>query len=125
LDVAEQLADRVAELEEQANELLRENMELSALASENIQEAVFDEVSEGLTTIQADRLRSLTEDLEFDGDVDSYSKKLNIIKDKFLKVPGKTTDTLNESTDDDTTEEEYASPSVDKYVKAISETVRK
>lgn len=129
VDVVEELAAKVEELEAQLNGVVAENIELKTVVDAKSQEEVFAEVSEGLALTQVEKLRTLAEGVEYDS-VDTYRRKLEIVKEQFLgdkKAPVvKTIEEqemveLNEETQPQV---KLAGP-VANYVSAISRTVKK
>jgi len=128
VDVVEALTDRVAELEEQVNKMTDEAIEKDAVLEQYAQQEIFDEVTEGLALTQVDKLRTLAEGVEFDGDVDSYKKKLETIKEHHFapkatkqdfEAPGATPEQLNEEVT------LAVSPQVRSYYDAISRTIKR
>lgn len=83
LDVVGELKAQIEELEAKLDESVNSQIDLQTVIDDATMEATFDEVSEGLAATQVERLRTLVEGLEFN-DVDSYSKKLNVIKSKYF-----------------------------------------
>jgi len=81
LDVVSSLADRVSELEERLNEKTQEAIDLEEQLLAASAQRVFNKVSEGLTTVDAEKLRSLSETVEFDGDEESLEKRISTIKE--------------------------------------------
>lgn len=133
LDVIESLSMRIDELEEAASERINENIELSkAFAVESVKN-VFNEISEGLTESQREKLMALTEKLNF-ADIEDYANKLNIIKENYFA------DSINESASYASgmtelfEESEYLNEEVEEpvlhgpmasYVKTISNTIKR
>jgi hypothetical protein len=131
VDVVEALTDQVQELEAQLNDQIQENIEMTSVLEQFAQEEVFNEVSEGLTLTQVERLRTLSEGVEFE-DVDSYKNKLAIIKENYFKKTTPSRGTLVESLTEvdpdnapDNQEHEYVDPAVERYAAAIARTVKK
>jgi hypothetical protein len=124
LDVVEELAAKVEELEAKLNEAVSDNIELTNALNEMASDEIFTEVSEGLAATQVEKLRKLTEGVEFDAP-ENYKKKLQIVKENyFTKVTETpTTGLLEESFDGDEVE---ARPTgrMNKYVQAISKTAK-
>lgn len=125
-DVVEQLAARVEQLESKLNEAVNENISLAnSIAEMTCQEAI-EEISEGLTAIQADKLRKLSEGIEFDS-IENFKKKVSIIKENYFpsqvaKTP--TSQFLEESYDGETPVATGNGP-MSKYVTAISKSIVK
>lgn len=129
VDVLEALADRNAELEAQLNEKINENIEMTEVLSKYAQQEVFDEVTEGLALTQIDRLKKLSEGVEFDGDVDNYKNKLVIIKEHHFspKATKQQFEVDSSVTPEQLNEENVAivDPQVKHYVAAIARTVKR
>lgn len=80
IDIADALVQENSELESKYNETLLENMELKkSLRQYEINEA-FVANTDGLTEAAKDKLRRLTENLEFSS-VDQFVKKLEVLKE--------------------------------------------
>ena len=94
-EIAESVQAQVAELQE-SNAVL--TARLQSLAEEAVASAkalAFITVSEGLTDLQVERLRTLAEDVEAKT-VEEFSSKLNTLKEAFLKAPPVTESTATE-----------------------------
>lgn len=83
LDVLEQLTAKVEELEGKLNNQVSENIELSKSVSNYAKEEIFNEVSEGLAMTQVERLRQLSEGIDFDS-ADTYKSKLVLVKENYF-----------------------------------------
>lgn len=129
LDIVEGLTDRVAELEAALNEKTDDILEMTEILSKYAEQEIFDEVSEGLALTQVDRLKTLTEGVEFDGDVDAYKQKLQVIKEHHFapKATKQQFEADGSVTPEQLNEEAVAtvSPLMKNYVAAISRTVSK
>lgn len=122
LDVVGQLTAQVEELETRLNESLDKQIELETIVNEATKEAIFDEVTEGLAVTQVEKLRALSEGIDYT-DEETFKKKLEIVKEGFInkKVAstGVVTDEAGESLNEDTS----AVPAhMAKYMRAISRT---
>lgn len=131
IDIDEETVDVVASLEEQvqelaahANEAINENIELAKEIESLRAEIVFEEVSEGLTVSQKERLKSLSEKLDFN-DLEAYETDLNTLRESFFK--SKKTQVINENAEEDeiVTEEAVTKKVVSQYstVNAIVEAL--
>jgi hypothetical protein len=127
-NVVESLAAKVEALEEALDETINENAQLKSVILESNKQEVLDELAEGLTMTQAEKFFALAEGIEFDGDLDVYAKKLSVVKENYFTKTAKST-YMEEETFEGTqlTESFNASidPSVNRYVQAISRTVKK
>jgi hypothetical protein len=76
---------------------------------------------------QQEKFRALAEGIEFDGDLDVYSRKLAIIKETYFQPATGESNIITESFEEP---EDYKGssnidPSVNKYVQAISRTIKR
>ena len=126
VDVIEAMVVKVEKLEESLCEAIEENTELKELVSESLKQDAVSNIAEGLTMIQAEKFFALAEGIEFDGDLDTYVKKLSLVKENyFVKSTAKTN--LEEETfeGDTSTHTLISDPSVNRYVQAITRTVKR
>lgn len=125
VDVVEALAEKVEELEEELNEQVLTNIEMTEALEQYAAEDIFGEVAEGLAMTQVEKLRTLSEGIEFGGDVDEYRSKLETIKQAHFKL--KTPESrLNEEVDiEEDKEDKVIDPTVNRYVQAISRTIKR
>jgi hypothetical protein len=89
VDVVEEQAQEIASLQEQINEILNSNAELSKEIAIKNQESILASVSEGLTATQAAKLKTLTEGVEFTTEGE-YTNKLNVIRESYFANGNKT-----------------------------------
>ena len=127
VDLVDELAAKVSDLEASINEEIEKNIEMKAELIEAKKAIVLDTVSEGLAESQAMKLASLAEGVEFD-DVDSYAEKLETIKENYFG----NSETLSEETnlDDEPLDIEEDSvkavdPGMAAYMNAISKSIKK
>ena len=85
VDVVAGLEEQVDELHEQANEVINENIALVKEIASLKAGVVFEEVSEGLTVSQKERLKTLSEKLD-NSDLDAYETDLHTLKESFFKT---------------------------------------
>jgi len=129
VDLVDELSEQVAELEATLNETtdqaINDRAELEALKRNEI----IRESAEGLADTQVEKLKSLTEDVDFD-DVESFAKKVGIIKESYFTA-SKVTNTktnvqgLTESVivdDEGDNEDVVISENMSKYVSALKKS---
>lgn len=127
VDVVESLVDKVQELENSLAEITEDNVRLNASYKKAEKEVCFKEAAKGLTDTQAEKLRSLSEGVEYVSS-DDFNSKLEIIKEHYF---GSDETLLSEVADDvknpEALEEEGQElPSnMAAYLNAISKTVKK
>jgi len=123
-DMAEELEETEAALNESVNELIEARKELEALKNEIILESY----TKDLTETQAEKLRSLAEGVSFD-DSEEYDRKVQIIKEQYFgtkTVLAEAADELDPiELDEETGSKKVGDPSVVAYAEAISRTLRK
>jgi len=83
VDVVSELEAKVSDLEEKHNELVNENIDLQRVISGSQAGKVFDEIAEGLSENQVERLKVLSEKLDIE-DLESYTENLQVIKESFF-----------------------------------------
>ena len=101
-DVIESMVDKLDEMEGKLNEQIERNVALNRRLSESVADVIFADVVEGLALSQKDKLASLAENVEFDGEA-NYREKLVTLRNSYF--PTNTgaqrddSETLSESTD--------------------------
>ena len=129
VDVPEEKYDVLGEMQAQLDELasrldetLAANVELHASNVELQKESVLTVVAEDLAKTDAEKLRSLVADVEFEN-ADIFEEKLTVIKENYFPK----NKTLSEERLDDGYENEFieTSASVNQYVKALDAMVAK
>lgn len=83
VDVVAGLEEKVEVMTDDANKRIDENLALAKEISGLKAEKVFNEMTEGLTLTQAERLKVLSEKLDFEN-VDEYTANLNTLKESFF-----------------------------------------
>lgn len=119
-DLVDDLADQVAELEEQLNKTTEDNIRLFEGNNNLVKAKVISEQSSGLAATEAEKLSSLVEDIDFDN-ADTFEMKVKTIKESYF------TKEISESMDEADaligTQEEtpvVVSGIMDAYTKAIT-----
>jgi hypothetical protein len=82
-DVIESMVDKLDEMEEKLNEQIERNVALNRRLAESVADVIFAEVTEGLALSQKDKLASLAENVEFDGE-ESYREKLVTLRESYF-----------------------------------------
>lgn len=127
LDVLEGLASKVEELEQKLNESIEQNIELKDSVKAYAKESILKQVSEGLTVSQKEKFASLADGVDY-SDAESYTKKLNIVKENYFKDSKVVSDIAEaevESAEEPAAEAPKLSGPVANYVHAISRTIKK
>nr|BAR32999.1 scaffold prohead core protein [uncultured Mediterranean phage uvMED] len=91
-DVVENMVDKLDEMESKLNEQIEKNITITKSLSEATADGIVSDVSEGLTTVQKEKLASLAEGVEFESE-ESYKEKLETLKESYFKTSPKRSDT--------------------------------
>ena len=129
VDVIEALADKVEVLEAKLDEQINENIDIKRAMLNVEKETVLESFFENLALSQQEKFSALAEGVEFDGDLDKYGRKLSIIKETYFATTKAVTTSSNIEEEtfegDVATETVSYDPAVNKYVAAISRTIKK
>mgnify|MGYP000438959073 CR=1 FL=1 len=124
-NLIDDLADQVAELEEQLNKTTEDNIQLHEKSQSFERADVVRRQSSGLAVTEAERLASLVEDIDFD-DAQTFEMKVKTIKesyfDKEVKESVDEADAL--AGEQDNTLTESKSSSMNAYTQAISKHIK-
>jgi hypothetical protein len=123
-DIVDELANKVDKLEEELNDSVTRAMSEKKKVQELTREKIVNEASSDLTLTQADKLRGLTEGVDFE-DEDTFEKKVATLKESYFgETDNSSTSTMFEETsiDSDTAEEkkEELSGPMARYVEALN-----
>lgn len=117
VDMVDELSEKVEELDEQLQKTIEDNIELAEKVAEYRKDEILREATIGMAETEVEKLRSLTEDLDFE-DAESFEKKVSTIKESYFKVKtGEHQEELNENQ-----EEEVTSHAMAAYLKALSKS---
>lgn len=126
VDVVEELLGEIEELKDKLNEQIDRNIENQKIIDEAVREAAFDEISEGLADTQIEKLRTLTEGLDF-SDLEDFKKKVTTLRDHHFKE-AKTSNLSEEVDNSDKTREPTKSgvtdPQMSRYTTAIKDSLK-
>lgn len=129
VEVVEELADKVIELESKLDEAITEAATLKNQLLESQKNDVIEAVVEGMVLTKAEKLRSLCESVEFDGDLDIFKTKVELLKKNITEAKKESsTGILTEESDPDAQTGDTKvsmAPDVRRYADAISRGVRK
>jgi len=128
VDVVEELVAKVEELEDKLNEQIDENVELLSKVKDFEREVVFAEAVGGLTDTQIEKLRDLSEGVEFAG-AEDYTKKISMLKSQYFDVDEEvdTSVVVDDENDPVALDEETRGPTaaMAHYMNAISRSAKK
>jgi len=126
IEVLEALAAKVDTLENKLDEAITENVELKSILAEEAKVDIFNELAADLALTQQEKFAALAEGIEFDGNLETFTRKLEIIKENYFVNSSVHTSNIVEETFEGETGGEVVSvdPNVNRYVKALSRTVK-
>lgn len=129
VDVVEELVSKLNVLEEKLNLVVEENISLNKIVSEAEKVVAFEEVTEGLTETQIDKVRQLAESVSY-SDLEEFKSKVKILTESVnpaqkKPVSGILNEELQISENNEIKEvKAYLEPQIGNYVKAISRTAK-
>ena len=87
-DVLESMVNKLDDMEGRLNEQLEKNISLNKRLGESTADGILSEVAEGLAETQKEKLKSLAEGVEFEGE-NAYREKLVTLKESYFPKDGK------------------------------------
>ena len=127
VDLVDEMAAKINELEEQFNEQVEKNIELKAEIAESVKAQTLAKTTEGLTESQAIKLASLAEGVEFE-DAETYAEKLETIKENYFGEEVDLSEEVNmdeEIVEVDEESTETVAPEMSAYMNAIAKSIKK
>ena len=124
VELVDELASKVEELEVKLNEEIEANIQYKKQLTEAIKVQLVNEVCEGLTATQVEKIKALAESVEFSTE-EEFVEKLETIRENYFPSGVKKADVaqLHEEVEDDGSEKKVsADPYVASVVNAISRT---
>jgi len=123
VDLVDELATKVEELESKLNEEIERGISYAKALVESRKNEVTREVCEGLTTTQAEKIKSLAEGVEFSTE-EEYQEKLETIRENYFPSGIKKAEEtqLHEQVEEATEQKVINDPFVALVSKAISKT---
>ena len=124
VDLVDELAEQVTELEEKLNSTTGNAIKLAEELEVMKRDSIIAEAAKGLADTQVEKLHGLIEGIDFD-DEESFSKKVGIVVESHFSAQKETSvvsEDVEVEDDADTTVE--LSSSMDAYVNAIKKTIK-
>jgi len=124
-DVLESMVQKLDDMETKLNEQIERNIALNQKLSESSADRIFGEVAEGLALSQKDKFASLAESVEFESEANYREKLVTLRKSYFpehTSAPADETENLQEEAN---FQEVTHSPSMDAYLRALSNVAKK
>ena len=126
-DVLNSMVEKLDEMEGKLNEQINKNVALNKRLAESTSDVILADVSEGLAVTQKDKLATLAESVEFDGE-DNYREKLVTLRNSYFPAnpgaPKQQTENLSEGAETGH-QQPAVTGSMESYLKAISRSVKK
>ena len=119
IDLVDDMADQIEELEEQLYKTTADAIKLSESVEDLKRQSIVSEASYGLADTQAEKFASLVSDLEFD-DEESFASKVATVRESYFTT-NSTEEVLEESADEQSSYEPEVdvAPMMERYLQAI------
>ena len=122
-DVLESMVNKLDDMEGKLNEQIEKNISLNKRLGESTADGILSEVSEGLAETQKEKLKSLAEGVEFEGE-DAYREKVATLRESYFPKDGSKpqvsskSETISEGIANDAGQD--VSNTMNKYLTALS-----
>ena len=126
-DVIESMVDKLDEMEGKLNEQIERNVALNRRLAESVADVIFADVAEGLALSQKDKLASLAENVEFDGEA-NYREKLVTLRESYFPTNTGTQRGISENLSEEVSyegTENSVSPIMEAYLQTLSRVANK
>jgi hypothetical protein len=126
-DVIESMVDKLDEMEGKLNEQIERNVALNRRLAESVADVIFADVAEGLALSQKDKLASLAENVEFDGE-ENYREKLVTLRESYFPTNTGTQRGISENLSEEVSyegTENSVSPIMEAYLQTLSRVANK
>lgn len=120
VDLVDELAENVEELEAQLNESTERSIQMAEELETYKRESIIREATKDLAETQVEKLKSLAENVDFD-DEETFAKKVAQLKESYFSKAAKTQEEIVEDDDSPLVE---STGSMDSYLKAIKKTAK-
>lgn len=121
-DILEAKEKELEDLKSKVNELVEKSVEDKTVIDSFTKDEIFESTVDGMADTEKEKMKSLVEDISFEG-ADAYKKKLDTIKESYFGVkkeaPATNVDAINEDSNDGNTVVDL-SDSMSRYTAAIS-----
>ena len=124
VDLVEELAAKVEELETKLNEEIETNIEYKKALTEAIKEQLTVEVCEGLTATQVEKIKALAESVDFSTE-EEFKEKLETLRENYFPsgIQKASVSHLQEQFED--TDGQKKPASADPFITAVSQAISK
>jgi hypothetical protein len=119
------MVEKLDDMETKLNEQISKNIALNNKLSESVAQTVFNDVSEGLAVSQKDKLATLAESVEFESEAEYHQKLVTLRESYFPRNSGGAVNETENLTEEANFQEVSNSPSMDAYLRALSNVAKK
>ena len=124
VDLVDELAEQVEELETKLNETTQKVIDQSGEIEEMTKDRIINESASDLADTQVEKLKSLVNDLDFESE-EKYAEKVNTIKEAHFSQETGSSEESSMIEEDGHDEVMETSPNMDKYITALQKTAPK
>ena len=124
VDLVDELAEQVEELETKLNETTQKVIDQSGEIEEMTKDRIINESASDLADTQVEKLKSLVNDLDFESE-EKYAEKVETIKEAHFSQETGSSDESPMIEEDGHDEVMETSPNMDKYITALQKTAPK
>ena len=124
-DVLESMVEKLDDMETKLNEQIQRNIALNQKLGESVAQTVLNNVSEGLAVSQKDKLATLAESVEFESEAKYHQKLVTLRESYFPRNSGGAVNETENLTEEANFQEVTSSPSMDAYLRALSNVAKK
>lgn len=124
VDLVDELAEQVEELETKLNETTQKVIDQSGEIEEMTKDRIINESASDLADTQVEKLKSLVNDLDFE-DAEKYAEKVNTIKEAHFSQETGSSDESPMIEEDGHDEVMETSPNMERYVSTLKKTAPK
>lgn len=121
-DILEAKEKELEDLKSKVNEMVEKSVEDKTIIDSFTKDEIFESTVDGMADTEKEKMKSLVEDISFEG-ADAYKKKLDTIKESYFgtkkEAPATNVDAINEDSNDGNTVVDL-SDSMSRYTAAIS-----
>jgi hypothetical protein len=121
VDMVDELADNVDELETQLNDTIAKSVSMAEELELYKRESIIREATKDLAETQVEKLKGLAENVDFE-DEETFAQKVAQLKESYFATATKSQEDITEDDDGPVME---TSGSMDSYLKAIKKTANK
>lgn len=118
VDMVDELAGKVEELEEHLNKTVGDNIDLAEKVADYRREDILREATVGMAETEVEKLRTLAEGVEYESQ-ESFVAKVATIKESYFKATG----TEIQEEVQESSEQKTSSPAMQAYLNALSKTI--